>query len=489
MTLFGTHRPTPVAGRGESRAKFNGRAGGLRRLATLIDVASLAGVSRSTVSRVLNGYAGTPPEIRERILKAAAQLGYEPNAAARGLASRRAESIGVVVADLGNPFFAPFLRGAEDAARAAGYSLMVASGNWEAEEAAYLRLVRQRRVDGLLFISGPLLSRRMRRQLLQCRLPMVMADRDEPDWDMPIDQVNADNREAVARTVAWLHERGHERIGFVQGHPDAPAARRRLEGYWEGVQRCGLPGRPEWVWPGNFTATAGEQAFASWLQLDEPKPTAIIAANDLTALGLVTAARHHGVRIPGDLAVVGIDDVEWSAWVAPALTTLHQPRYEMGKAGVELLLERIGEGWRGLAQAQGQAQDQAQGEVLAQRQGYGPGQGLVPGQAQAPGHAQAGAQEQAKALALRQSCTQAEAQEQAKAVARGQGQAPAQGEAQGQTLAQVQALSLAYGSGHVTVQDHARVQGQAPADEQGQPSPHPRQIIIPMHLVVRETAY
>ncbi|MBE3584132.1 MAG: LacI family DNA-binding transcriptional regulator [Limnochordaceae bacterium] len=436
-------------------------------MATLIDVASLAGVSRSTVSRVLNGYAGTPPEIRERILKAAAQLGYEPNAAARGLASRRAESIGVVVADLGNPFFAPFLRGAEDAARAAGYSLMVASGDWEAEEAAYLRLVRQRRVDGLLFISGPLLSRRMRRQLLQCRLPMVMADRDEPDWDMPIDQVNADNREAVARTVAWLHERGHERIGFVQGHPDAPAARRRLEGYWEGVQRCGLPGRPEWVWPGDFTATAGEQAFAFWLQLDEPKPTAIIAANDLTALGLVAAARHHGVRIPGELAVVGIDDVEWSAWVAPALTTLHQPRYEMGKAGVELLLERIGEGRRGLAQAQGQAQDQAQGEVLAQRQGYGPGQGLVRGQAQA------------------------EAQEQAKAVARGQGQAPAQGEAQDQTLAQVQAqpLSLAYGSGHVTGQDHAHVQGQALADEQGQPSPHPRQIIIPMHLVVRETAY
>ena len=309
---------------------------------TIMDVARLAQVSRSTASRVLNGYTGTPAAVRERVLAAARALGYEPDAAARGLARGRTENIGVVVADVGDPFFAPFLRGAGEAAAAAGYSLTITSGDWAREEAAFFRLVRQRRADGLLFISGRELSPGLAEALRQCELPMVMVDRDEDEWDLPIDRVDANNREAMADLVQWLFSQGHERIAFVGGPGDLPAAVRRLEGYRLGLERSGLTFRPELVIPGDLRLSGGQQALGV-IASQNPRPTAVIAANDLMAIGILKAASAARIRVPDDLSVVGVDDIPAASWVTPELTTLHQPCYEMGRRGVELLLARIGE--------------------------------------------------------------------------------------------------------------------------------------------------
>ncbi|MBE3577991.1 MAG: LacI family DNA-binding transcriptional regulator [Limnochordales bacterium] len=309
---------------------------------TILDVARLAQVSKSTASRVLNGFSGTPPEVRERVFAAARALGYEPDASARGLVRRKTETIGVVVAKVGDPFFAAFLRGAGDAAAEAGYSLTITSGEWAEEEVAYQRLIRQRRVDGLLFISGPVLSPKLRQQLSRSDLPVVMVDRDEEDWQLPIDRVNADNRAAIARAVAWLKSRGHTRIAFVGGPSNVPAAQRRLEGYRQGLRDCHLPYDASLELPGDFSPQAGIAALPRLLEV-RPRPTAVIAANDLTAIGILRAAAEAGVRIPDDLSVLGVDDIDAAGWVNPPLTTLHQPCYEMGRRGVELLLSRIEE--------------------------------------------------------------------------------------------------------------------------------------------------
>ena len=309
---------------------------------TILDVARLAQVSKSTASRVLNGFSGTPPEIRERVFAAARVLGYEPDAAARGLVRRRTETIGVVVAKVGDPFFAAFLRGAGDAAAKAGYSLSITSGEWAEEGVAYQRLIRQRRADGLLFISGPVLSPRLKQQLSGSDLPIVMVDRDEEDWQLPIDRVNADNRAAIARAVAWLQSQGHTRIAFVGGPGSAPAAQRRLEGYRQGLRDCRLPYEASLELPGDFSPQAGMDAIPRLLAAS-PRPTAVIAANDLTAIGILRAAAGAGLNVPRDLSVLGVDDIDAAGWVNPALTTLHQPCYEMGRRGVELLLARIEE--------------------------------------------------------------------------------------------------------------------------------------------------
>lgn len=310
-------------------------------MVTIWDVARKASVSKSTVSRVLRGGSASEAT-RQRVLKAVKELGYYPNAAARGLKGRENRTIGVVVSNVGDPYFASMIRGVYDCAGERGYFCLLASSYWEEErELSCLRLLREGRVDGLLILSGRVLrSAELVDDFLQAAgpdRPIVAVDRrlEHPR----IHAVVIDNRKAAQHAVEHLIEHGHQIIGHLAGPPDTTSAIERREGYLAALWKARLPQGPDLVAEGYFQKEGGYLA-AKRLLARVPRPTAIFAANDLMALGAWKAAREEGLSVPEDLALVGFDDVEVLGLAEVPLTTVRQPRYEMGKAAAAALLDR-----------------------------------------------------------------------------------------------------------------------------------------------------
>ncbi|MHB8657925.1 MAG: LacI family DNA-binding transcriptional regulator [Solirubrobacteraceae bacterium] len=307
----------------------------LRRAPTMEDVARQAGVSRALVSLVMRDRPNVSEERRLRVHEAAARLGYRPNAMARSLASQRTRTVGVILDDLSNPFFAEIAGGIEEVASRLGYQLLLGAGGRQARrERAALATLLEYRVDGIILVSP-----RMRTAEIAAaasEVPLVVVGRGVRGLDA--DCVLIDETHGTELVLGHLVELGHTEIVHVDGGSGAGGPQRRVA-YLRGMRARRLR-RRERVIPGDFTEDAG--VSAAGLMLNEQQlPTAVFAANDLVAAGLLSGFDRAGVDVPGEVSIVGYDNISISHLAHVSLTTVDQPRAEMGGLALELLLDRI----------------------------------------------------------------------------------------------------------------------------------------------------
>jgi DNA-binding LacI/PurR family transcriptional regulator len=306
---------------------------------TMEDVAREAGVSRALVSLVMRGSHNVSQERRQRVLDVAGRIGYRPNILARNLAQRRTSTIGVLINDLHNPFFAEIVDGVEDAASAHGYRLLLSTANRKVSvEQTLMGALIEHRVDGIILLSpraGPTIVAEVARTT-----PTVVVGK--AFRQVPADFVLNDEMHGAALAVDHLVSLGWRQIVHVDGGPGAGASQRRA-GYLRAMAGHGLTRQAE-VIQGDFTEEAGVAAAKLLLNRKRKRlPEAVFAANDLVAAGVLDAMEEAGVRVPGDLSIVGYDNTFLAALAHMSLTTVNQPREEMGRMAVQLLLKRIEE--------------------------------------------------------------------------------------------------------------------------------------------------
>ena len=305
---------------------------------TIKDIAKAVGVSASTVSRALTGSPLVSDETRSRILDVARSLGYERNELARALVKGASGAIGLVVPDITNPFFSDVARGVSDIAERAGYGVILCNTDGRVDrELSYVRLMRRKRVDGLLVCSATL-DAPFVQDLTAAGTPFVLVSRMSADPDVPY--VITDDRAGARLAVEHLVDLGHRRIGYIGGPENVQASRDRMRAYRDVLSEQAISARSEWSHHADFTQTAGRQVGQQILAQAD-RPTAIFAANDVTALGVLEVAEGLGLRVPEDLSLVGYDDISYASLPRIQLTTVAQPAVEMGQIASDWLFSRI----------------------------------------------------------------------------------------------------------------------------------------------------
>lgn len=304
------------------------------------DVAERAGVALSTVSYVLNDSGPVASDRRARVLDAVRALGYLPNESARNLKRRSVATVGLVVPELVNQYFAMIAEGVEQAASEEDVLVVFctpeATGDGESWNS---RLLRSQRLDGLIYLSGA--ETRMEALVDLTRVgPVVLVDEKLPGFDLPA--VVSQNRRGGREIAAHLTSLGHERLAILGGPIELWTAEQRLSGYREAFAAAGLDPDAVPVLAGDYRMSSGEQLAAETLSLPaSERPTALICANDLMAIGAMSYCRRAGLRVPEDVSVVGFDDLPFASLLTPALTTVRQPGREMGAAAAKLLLAMV----------------------------------------------------------------------------------------------------------------------------------------------------
>ncbi len=307
-------------------------------MVTIRDVAKAAGVSTATVSRALNETALVTEETRRKVLEAIERLGYRPNAVARGLTTRKTKTIGLVVSDIMNPFYPEVARGVEDVLSTYGYNVILCNTDRNAErESAYINLLIEKRVEGIVFASLPA-DKALLIDLDRNGVPWVSAGHAIDDLDH--DCVVVDNVLGACQATQHLIRVGHKRIGHITGPLHESVTAERLEGYRRAMANQGLdPDDPPAV-EADYKQ-AGGYAAALRLLASTPPVTALFVGNDLMAIGALEAAHDRGLNVPGDLAIVGVDDIPIASLHTIQLTTVAQPKTEIGAVATRMLLDRI----------------------------------------------------------------------------------------------------------------------------------------------------
>ncbi|MCU1233383.1 MAG: transcriptional regulator, LacI family [Candidatus Solibacter sp.] len=308
---------------------------------TIKDVARESGVNVSTVSRALNGEYGVHSDTRELVLAVAERLQYRPNRVARGLVTGRSHTLALVVSDIRNPFFAEVARGAEDAAYASDYDLVLCNSDLDAEkQLRYVESLMEKRVDGILMNSVAELSKKQVEQLSNVGVPIVLLNRAAPR--NAFSTICADNDAGGVLAAEYLWKLGHRKIAHLTGPRHHGNMTERANGFVRALSEARKPVKPV-VLHGKNNFQGGME-LAQKLLAQHEDVTAIFAASDMMAFGAIRALMEAGKRIPEDVSVIGFDNVELSTIVNPPLTTIHQPKYEIGQAAVEILLRLAGRG-------------------------------------------------------------------------------------------------------------------------------------------------
>ncbi|HHV80533.1 TPA: LacI family transcriptional regulator [bacterium] len=311
----------------------------------IVDIAEKANVSPGTVSKILKGtYIGSQ-ETKERVLKIAKDLGYTPNIIASSLKSRRTRIIALIVPEISVPFFPELSRGVEDVARENDYNVILCSSNNDpVQEAKYLESLERRWVDGIIFsrVTGDTFKEKIPR-LLANKVKMVFVDRVPAENRLSIARVEIDNKKAAYSATEFLIKLGHRDIACITGPLNTRIAQQRLEGYKRAFIENNIPLKEDFIVEGTFKLDSGFKGVNVLLEKGVHF-TAIFACNDLMAVGAIKALRKRNLDVPNDVSVIGFDGIPLCEYIEPALTTVVQPIYEMGKTAAELLLESIREG-------------------------------------------------------------------------------------------------------------------------------------------------
>lgn len=310
---------------------------------TLKDLAARLNLSITTVSRALAGYDDVAEATRQRVLQAAEEMGYVPDVTARRLKKGRTDTIGFVIPTSGprfsDPFFSELLAGIGNKAAQHNYDLLVStqSPDTPEEQAAYRRMVESRLVDGLLVVRTRVRDHRIE-YLAKVGFPFVAFGRSDLDVDFPY--VDENGAHGLAQATQHLVDLGHRQLAFIAASPSLMFCVSRRAGLEATLQRNGLTLLPEYVITGDLTQQGGFWAMNQLLDLSNP-PTAVIACNDLMALGAISAAQKRGLVVGRDAAITGFDDIPWAEHSHPPLTTLHQPIYDIGRQICDMLVRLI----------------------------------------------------------------------------------------------------------------------------------------------------
>jgi LacI family transcriptional regulator len=309
-------------------------------MATIKDVALKAEVSVTTVSHVVNDTRHVSPKVRERVELAIRELGYVPNAMARSLKSNTTSTLGMLIPNSSNPYFAEIVRIVEDRCFGAGYTLVLCNTDDEPHrQSVYLKVLAERRIDGLIVVStGD--DDSLVKQLHGLRMPTVLVDREIAD--PACDLVETAHMQGGLLAVRHLLSLGHKRIACIGGPVGVMPSEQRIEGWRMALAEAGAtPNADALLWRGGFTSQGGYEAMHAILRTEQ-KPSAVFVCNDLMAIGALRAAHESGVHVPDELSIVGFDDIELSAYTSPPLTTVAQPKERIGALAVDMLLERVG---------------------------------------------------------------------------------------------------------------------------------------------------
>ncbi len=307
-------------------------------MTTIYDVAARAGVSAATVSRVLNGRGTVSPDLAERVTAAVQELSYRPNGVARNLRRRATTVWGLIISDIGNPFFTAIVRGVEDAAHEAGFSLVLCnSDDMLDKEQRYIQIALAEQMAGVIITPASEAESDLT-PLLERGIPVVAVDRRLGRHD--VDTVVGDNLRGARLATEHLLASGCRRIACITGPTQTTTAQERLEGYRQAVTAAGLKVDEDLIMVENFKEDGGYDGAERLLSLED-RPDGLFVANNLMTVGALEALVDAGVQVPRDLLLVGFDDIPWARLTRPRLTTVHQPTYEMGREAGLLLAARL----------------------------------------------------------------------------------------------------------------------------------------------------
>ncbi|MEW5785751.1 MAG: LacI family DNA-binding transcriptional regulator [Bacillota bacterium] len=306
---------------------------------TIKDVAKIAGVSYATVSRALNGHPEINANTKQRIVQIAKEMGYSPNAIARGLVKKNTNMIGLLVPDIRNPYFPEVARGVEDFANSEGINVFLCNTNWEEKkEIIYIKALREKRVEGLIIAPVTAVShQRIKEENL--KIPVVyIGSKSEDDNE---NFVILDNFKAAFTATEYLIGLGHDNIAFVGGFESSISNTDRVRGYREALKKHNLEKEINLVKSSSFKRESGYAIALEFIN-EGRVPSGILAANDIIALGVIEAFENNGYTVPEDISVIGFDDISFASLPKINLTTIAQPKYQMGAAAAQMLVQMIG---------------------------------------------------------------------------------------------------------------------------------------------------
>lgn len=302
---------------------------------TIYDVAREAGVSMATVSRVVNGNPNVKPATRKKVMEAIKKLGYRPNAVARGLASKRTTTVGVIIPDISSLFYAELARGIEDIANMYKYNIILCNSDQRKEKEIHLvNTLLEKQVDGLLFMGGQITDEH-KELFTSSSVPIILSATRDSEAELP--SVNIDYFQASYDAVMALIERGHSKIGFISGPLEDPlVGQLRFEGYKKALRDTNIDFNDDFLQIGDYRYQSGMEAAETFLQLAD-RPTAILAMSDEMAIGAIHSCQDNGLSIPADIEIIGFDNTRICSMVRPTLTSVVQPMYDIGAVSMRLL--------------------------------------------------------------------------------------------------------------------------------------------------------
>lgn len=303
--------------------------------ATIYDVAREAGVSMATVSRVVNGNPNVKPTTRKKVSEAIKRLGYRPNAVARGLASKKTTTVGVIIPDISSVFFSELARGIEDIATMYKYNIILCNSDQNKDkEIRLIQTLLGKQVDGIVFMGGKITEEHAE-EFNNTSVPIVLAATVDESKKIP--SVNIDYEQAAYEVVSGLIEKGHRKIGFIDGPLEVPiSGKEKLNGYKRALKEAAIPFDETLLSVGDYTYESGKEATEQFLD-QESKPTAIFADSDEMAIGAITQIQDRGLKVPDDIEVISSENTRLVQMVRPTLSSIAEPTYDIGAVAMRLL--------------------------------------------------------------------------------------------------------------------------------------------------------